>query len=356
MLKKMILFLMLTLAIVGGTLNVSYAMDIQYEDVDEEGEVTITADVPQGFNERISVYIDKAPMTLFYLEGANNNGYTMTVPVALGEHKLAVMSTTDVNDMYAYSVPESINIKKDGPNTIEVTITQNENAELADEEINDHDELHQTDSAEETVLPAEYDYSDGQEYGTVHVKSNYYAAVKTVIYSLVGADRVYDIVLNRDHLFEANVKLPVGSYRESSSIKVDLDQDANSDDAIRFSWEHVNQVGAFGKSYDITPQSQIDVSDLAVYMYIGNDTGELDSNLLFNKKLMDNKESQEAAHKEAALESIFGDESTEETIASTEPVEETSDIDVLFVLLALVGVLGVAFIGLTIYRIKSKNH
>lgn len=307
----------------------AYAMDnIEYfDDETPTKDITFTANVPDGFDERIEIYLNGAPLALSYSEGYPMNGYTMTIPVNEGIYSVVVLSSTDLSDRYIFQAPETLDTGK----TTEYIIEVSEDESVLSEEFDDHEHL-SDESVEEIILePAYYDYADGKEAGEFRVSCHFYPALQSVTYCLNG-ENIYEIVLDRDHYFEAVVKLPVGSYYETSIKDVMLDEDAILPEGFSLQFAHDDNPGFWGNYYDITSNNSVSVTDLIILMVNGANTTELDSNLLFQKTYSQNyydnmMEHQRKEMEEAMPEYYSPEQSETETIAEAQPVEETNPIN-----------------------------
>lgn len=335
----------------------SFAMDTKVEETNgPEDDITITLNCDESFSERIEIYFNGIPRTaLWYDSNMKKNGYSRTISIERGVYKLMVLSSTDLADRYSFSTDESIDtsVKKD------ITIEVSEDQNTANEE-GDGEKHYNEDTIEANLAkPSFYDFSNGSVSGKVTIKAINCAAIDSLIYTLVGEGNFYEIELDNEHLFEAEVILPIGSYYESSSIKVKLDQDAYASENVTFLWAHKNNPGFFGNYYDITENVPKTIDDLTVYMINGNSQFEVNSEILFHDKLTKNLLEAKESHLQKELESefpgIYNTSPAEtETIAAAKPVEEeTYDFAKFIPILAGLGLIAAAA-GILIWIRKKR--
>ena len=298
-----------------------YAMDV-IPDIEPEGpvkEVTITLDAPEGFQERVEVYLNGSPRPLSYDADLENNGYTMHIKLAEDIYDVKVLSSTNIDDRYQFEAPESLDTATDTSLLIQVidTAPEGENEPEYDEH---HDMVFEE---TEKIEPLRFDFSEGGLYGTVFISCKGYGAVQSAVYRLVGERQVYEVTLDREHGFEAEVLLPPGSYYESGTMDVNLDVDAKCPDGTRFQWAHADNMGFFGNYYDVADGTTNTVNDLIIMMTYNGEIEEINSNTLFRSTLMDNYLSAQESHVQKELESAFPESFSEtETIPVAEPVVE----------------------------------
>lgn len=338
----------------------AYARDIdpkQWEDLNLVS-IPVTMSYDGTFTDRVELYVDGVQTTaLWYDESRDNNGYDGILSVEPGTHKLAVLSSTDIADVYTFDYPEMIDTNKDKKISIRAKV--NEAAE--DGNYSGHDGDEETAAEAEFLIPSQYDFSNGAEAGAIHISAKNYGAVKSLTFHLVGGDQRYDIVLDREHVFEADVILPVGEYYESSSIEVELSDAASVRDDVTYAWVHKNNPTFFGNYYTVSKDSVVNIDDLIVYMVQGNEQTELNSDILFADSNEKNLVQAQQSHQQEELESVFPEiyETTQaptETIATAEPVEEKSSgiKDVLIPAVSVVWV--ICLVAGTIYLIRKKKE
>ena len=284
-------------------------------------EIVISAVIPEGFTERIEVYLNGAPRALSFNPELDNMGYMMRTRVEPVIYEVVVLSSTNIDDRYEFIAPETLNTLHSDLLTISVIDTWETGAEA---ELHEHGNLV---FEEIKIQPQVFDFSEGGSYGTMHIRGKTYAAVDSVVYRLVGLDRVYEIVLDREHVFEAEVLLPAGSYYESGSISIVLDADASAIADTGFVWAHGNNPGYFGNYYEVTEGGGITVDDLKIMMTYKGEVEELNSNVLFRSSLMDNYIEAQESHRNKEMET-FPDRMSEEeteTIAVAESVPESAE-------------------------------
>lgn len=316
------------------------------------------------FTERVELYVDGYPATAFwYDESLENNGYKGFVSAKPGTHGLRVFSSTDVSDSYDFEYPETFNTDKDKEKGIQIKVVAAPDNSGDDGEYSGHEEGAERGEMHgaEILVPSQYDFSDGTESGTIHIEAKNYGAVKTLTYRLVGKDRVYDITLDNDHVFEADVILPVGQYYESGELDVGLAENAVARSDVHFSWAHKNNPSFFGSYYEVTNGNTINITDLIVNMTQGNETTELNSEILFADKREKNRVQAQQEHQQEELQSAFpetygSDGASAPTIATAETTD-TKHFDlrkIIVPILACAVVFGVAAGG--IYLIRKKKR
>ena len=331
----------------------AYARDISLLDelVEGDAKVTVTLDAPEGFSERVEVYLngEAHPMIAQY-------GYQMTVDLdSKTIYYVVVLSSTDVLDRYEFHAPETLDPSKE--DSLHITVTEAP-VELTDNENQDTDGYSYI--GEDIMGPEEYDFSNGKEYGIVHISCKNYGVFESVTYKLIG-ESMYDIVLHNDHDFQADVKLPIGSYYESATMDYEL-CDWVPDTELRFTYEHNGELGTFGKYYNITSDTEVSIDDLIIYMQYGSDTTECDANIINEGiAIMQSVEAQQE-HERKELESAFPEQFTQseaetETIATAEPIETTNEnIVIQQIAMIVAGMLELIAIVGTIIWIRRRKR
>lgn len=355
--KKSKLTLFLAMIFMQLTVVNASAMDITQASETAMDKVTVTLNCDESFSERVEIYFDGIPRTaLWYDPDMEQNGYHRTVYIERGEYDLKVLSSTDIDDQYEFTTAKSINTEKEDSITIQVS--ENDTIDEAEYEGDEH-LPHEMPEAP-LVEPAYYDFSEGKPAGTMTIEAVNCAAVKSLVYTLVGEDNIYEITLDNDHVFQATVDLPLGSYYESSTIQIELDPDAYANEGVEFLWVHKNNVGFFGNYYDITENNIVSVDDLTVYMVKDGEQMEINGNVLFGEKRADNVIQAQQEHQQKELESAFPElyetkESETETIATALPIEESAPADYLHIVIIvslLLVIIIVATVCVTRFRRK----
>lgn len=296
----------------------AFGRDIQWDEEDLSNEVTVTisASVPEGFDERIEVYLNNSPHPL-----TKDYQYTMELPLDKNTvYDVVVLSSTDIKDRYAFSAPDTLSPSQDKKMTIQVTELFEEpsenNSNLETDGITEIDDLE--------ITPSQYDFSDDQESGIIHISMKDYGVFDTVTYRLVGEKAVYDIVLDSEHYFQADVILPKGSYYESSTMSYTF-QDWVPENQLDFALEHAGQQGNFGKYYDVSTAEDIYIDDLIIYMISGNNSMEVNANIINDSVVVEQSIAMQQEHEKKELESAFPE--LTETTSEAETIPEAQEIE-----------------------------
>ena len=314
---------------------------------DEYADVTITANVPDDFTEDITVYFGDIPEVLYYSPSKGADSYTVEFQVEKGEYDINVVSYTDINNSYSYETVSTFNTSNES--TLEINVNENsDNNSEYEEEISDHEGLEFYTPETESAL---FDFSNGESYGTLNVKAENFSAIKSFTFTLNG-DGNYTITLDREHLFEAEVRLPEGSYYEISTTDIELDEDAFLPDGMSLILAHPENLGNFGNYYNISPGS-VSEADLTILMIYNSEVNEFNSNLLFMSTMQENKEKAAENHREQIMESVFGESETE-TIASAEP-EESNELPMKAITSVAVVLLIICAVAIPVYIYKKKH-
>ena len=177
--------------------------------------VTIQVNVPEDFDQRVDVYLNKEAHGI-----TAGDGYSITIPVDAGTYAIHVILPKDAMEQYVATAQEALNVRTD--TTLIVNVSANPDyGKNSDGQVEEPDSAETNEVYENFELedePAVYDYSDGKESGTIHIQAKNYGVFESLTYHLVGKD-VYDIVLDMDHDFEAIVTLPVGEYYETGTME-----------------------------------------------------------------------------------------------------------------------------------------
>lgn len=330
----------------------AFGRDIQWDEEDLSNEVTVTisASVPEGFDERIEVYLNNSPHPL-----TKDYQYTMELPLDKNTvYDVIILSSTDIEDRYAFSAPDTLSPSQDKSLTIQVT-------ELFEEPSENNPSL-ETDGITEIgdleITPSQYDFSDDQESGTVHISMKDYGVFDTVTYRLVGEKAVYDIVLDSEHYFQADVILPKGPYYESSTMSYTF-QDWVPENQLDFALEHAGQQGNFGKYYDVSTEEDIYIDDLIIYMISGNNSMEVNANIINDSVVVEQSIAMQQEHEKKELESAFPEltETTSEAeiIPKAQEIEE-EPFDMSNLSFVIGGLLCGFGIGFAIYQFRKKKR
>lgn len=334
-----------------------YASDfIEFDPPSNAKEIKIVAEVPDNFKERIEIYFNGVPRSLSYDADLPNNGYTMQINIEPDVYKIKVISSTNIDKRYEFYTLGEFDAENNGLLNIKVVDT------WESESVADYDEHADMVFEEIKIHPLEYDFAGDAPYGTIHIICKTYAAVESVVFRLVGGDSVFDVVLDRDHMFEAIVKLPIGSYYESSTISVDLDQDTRAIEGVDYLWAHKENLGFFGIYYEISEGSTSYINDLMIQMMYQGEIEEFNSNILFRPTLVDNYLNVRESHVSEELESAFPDggyEEETETIATAEQIPEAEisfQLGYIFAMAAGIFCLILIVIIILIRRTRSNRY
>lgn len=336
----------------------AFARDaIPFEDEDLRS-VHVNVQYEGSFTERVELYFDGVQRSaLWYDESMANNGYDKTIQVEAGTYQFMVLSSTDLEKEYVYTYPETIDTSKE--NEITITVTQQENA---DEGLySGHaDGSHDHSIFEETVIePMVYDFTDGKESGSIMIQAKNYGAVKSLQYTLVGPERTYEILLDRDHLFEAEVKLPVGEYYESSDLSIELSDAASVREEVSFLWAHKNNPAFWGNYYQVTTGTPIQINDLIINMVSGSEHTELNSNVLFadsnTKNLVEAQQQHNQEQLESAFPELYESEAETETIATAQEVDE-NPLNIAHLLFIIGGMIAGCIVILAIIYLVRRRY
>lgn len=285
--------------------------------------VTIQVNVPEGFDQRVDVYLNKDPHGV-----TASDDYSITIPVDAGTYDIHVILPTDVMEQYVATAQETLDVRAD--TTLIVNVSANPDywkTSGSQAEEPDNTETNEVyENFELEVTPAVYDYSDGKESGTIHIRTEHYGVFESLTYHLVG-DEVYDIVLDMDHSFEAIVTLPVGEYYETGTMEYKTCDWVPEDLDITFKWEHKDNVGAFGRYFTIKTGETVEDTDLIIYMANSTETAEVDANQINSGRVIKEQIEAEQRHENEQLRKAFPDEfpsesATGETISTVEGTEK----------------------------------
>lgn len=310
--------------------------------------VSIQADVPDGFEEDMEIYLNGSP---YYLSAVS--GYHMETELEPGKYEIKVLSYSDFIGRYSFFAPEALDTEINRDITIKVTDTWEDREEGEAHEFGEEEQ-----DGWEEFEPELLDFSDGEPYGTILIDSEPYGAVRNASFCLVGEGKVYEIPLKNDYAGCARVRLPVGMYYESGTIHVELAENAMAPDGISYLWQHRDNPGGWGSYYQVEEGKTVKISDLMIMMVVDGDIAELNSNAFFSRKMVENREYLMESHHQKELESAFPEsygESQERTIASAEPVKEVPVVDWKEILTIVIGITAmIAAGGLAIWHRQRK--
>ena len=172
-------------------------------------DVTINVTSPEVYQGELEFYCGVETFYITINSGETLTSVTYNVPK--GSYKIGFLDPNDIGDSFKIDYIDHLNT--DEQSVIDVVLDY---ADSTSENIDDEGDA---EIQAEEIVPAEYDFSDGQEYGTVTISCKQYGSIDAVVYELMG-NKVYDITLDAEHGFKANVYLPVGSYKELTAINV----------------------------------------------------------------------------------------------------------------------------------------
>jgi len=312
--------------------------------------VTITVDYPDDFNEKVELHVDGS--TYYILQ---QDGYSTEISLAPGSHTMKVLSPTNISKRYAFEYPGTLQL--DANENVIIIVHDTTKATDDEEELHDNGE---TAAREEETMPApeEFDFSDGKNYGTIIISRKTYPAIQNATLRLVGNEDIYDIDLLQSYMGRSIVKLPPGSYYESSSISVELDSAATKPEDLSFLWAHEGDLSFFGYYYEIEAGETIHLDDLMIMMSQNSNITEVNSNALFLPQLLSTLESVRESHWQEELESAYPERfETEEseTIATAEPIQNTNNGSAALIVIVIVLFAILAGGTLLIWHRKTKH-
>ena len=310
--RKTFNILLLSVLMASNFLIPSYAVtsDEPYTEPDASTRANINVIIksPEIYEGTLEFYCGMETYYLAVKEGDTETVYTLDVPY--GKSHIGFLDPDDTTDSFTINYDHELDTEKE--DTVTATIAYAKNtSEVSENEINAPDDI------DMTASPSEIDYSDGQESGILHVKCTYYGSFDSVTYRMMNGERVYDITLDQEHNFEANVRFPVGTYRELSNIDVEENALTSITDDISFAFGHRNNEGYFGNNYEITKNGYTSVDDLYIKMNYKGDMREVDDEILMTTKINEQYTNLRNEKRNEFLESEFGNE-REVTIAETE--------------------------------------
>ena len=330
--------------------RMSFAMEQVVLPFSDHGvTVAFQADVPEGFEEDMELYLNGSPYYMTF-----PSGYQMKVELEPGKYEFRVLSYSDLPGRYSFLAPETLDTETDRDITITVMDTWEGMEEGESHEFGENGQ-----EGWENFEPEFIDLSHGKPYGTILITSEPYGAVRSASLCLVGEGTVYEIPLKNEYAGCARVRLPVGTYYESGTIQVELSKNALAPEGLSYLWQHRDHPGAWGNYYHVEEGKTVRIDDLMIMMVIDGDSAEVNSNALFSRKLVENREYLMESRYQKELESAFQEsyrESHEETIASAEPVKESQVADWKEILTIVVGVISVMAAGFSIIWYRRKKQ
>lgn len=346
-------------------------------------EVTFTLHAPENFNKRVEVYLNKSPHPM----AAGST--TMTLDLKEKSYDVFVMSSEDIAHKYEFSYAETLDVSttdnfdinissnySENPRreslmettTTEVeseTATENKSESLETSEVPTESESKSTEEttsnsniegdAPEEVEPSYYDFSEeGKPSATLYVSAAYYSCFDTVTYQFVG-NHVYEIQLTRDHDFNAYVKLPVGKYYETETVNPKLDEEAN-EGHMTFIWVHGDNEQDCRNYYTLNENDNIEVKDLKIYMVEPNgDASEVDSQLLFSEKRLENYLKAVNNNVDKKLQEQFPKEEHKEPVIATAKPKKEENTTNKYMYIAI-GAISLIIAGTVVLFIKKKSE
>ena len=311
--------------------------------------VNIIIKSPEVYEGTLEFYCGMETYYLSVKNGETETTYTLDVPK--GKSHIGFLDPDDTTDAFTISYDKELDTDKE--NIITATIEYSKNtSEVSEEEIDAPEDI------EITASPSEIDYSDGQESGILHVKCTAYGSFDRVTYKMMNGEKIYSIPLDAEHNFEANVALPVGTYRELSDFDFVKNALTSLTNDISFAWGHRNNPGYFGNNYEITKNGYASIDDLYIKMNYQGDMREVDDDILMTAKINEQYTDLKNARRDEFLESEFGNE-RDVTIAETDApvIAEATDTTKNTFSIKKIAILGIgilAMIGI-IAVIKRKQ-
>lgn len=278
--KKIRKFLALlgAFCVIGSANAFAYAVDNPGEDVEPDPStrtnVTINIESPDVYEGTLEFYCGLETYYLSIPLGETNTSYDLNL--AKGVSKIAVLDPDDVGNSFTLTYDKTLDTDKQ--KEFDIVMTYSESSTEVSE-----DELDAPDDIGSVAEPTTYDFSDGQEYGTISVSCAQYGSVDSVKFSLMGK-KVYEVTLNNDNGYQANLLLPAGSYRELTKIDVTTNEFVTNNDKLSFAWGHRNG-SYFGNNYNLSVGEQISINDLIIKMNYDGDLREIDDDILMGAKI-----------------------------------------------------------------------
>ena len=235
----------------------------------------------------------------------NDRSYKAATVIEAGSYDLSVICPQDLEHRFSFNGPDHLDISADSKLVFVVKDGGPANNDIHPDDEGDGEKELAGNEGLFFIEPEKYHMAEvGEPSGKIVVKCEYCAAIKNVTYRLSGADKAYDIVLKRDSGFVAEAELPVGSYRETTAIDVELDEDVLYTEGLGFTWQHDNNPTFWGAYYEIEEDKAVEVSDLVVMMLSAGQVARADANVLFAPKLKEAYDDAVYENREELLETV----------------------------------------------------
>ena len=314
-------------------------------------DVTVNIKSPELYEGDLEFYCGTET---FYIHVKSGETLTSaTYNVEKGSYKIGFLDPNDISDSFKISYDDHLdtNTKSKVDVVIDYADSVKDNNEDWENEGGD------LGIEESSVQPAEYDFSEGQASGTIAISCAQYGSIDATVFKLMG-NKIYEITLDAEHDFKANVHLPAGTYKELTSIDVTPNELATISSGLTFAWGHRDKT-YFGNNYTVTANSFTDISDLYIKMNYQGDMREVDDSILMQTKIRDNytdivnERRDEFVNDNISSEypTIAAQETSAPAIANA--VEKTVDIR-KYIAFGAVGLL--AIIGITVIVIKRRKQ
>lgn len=359
--------------------NVVPDIERNYDLTDALGQDTdvplkIKLNVPDGFEDDITVYLNGIPRYFNHQEGKENNGYSSETAIQPGIYKIDALDESDVMNRYSFTKPDSYDTSSDKP----LTITVKDNMpDMVEDDDPAHDYVEGTEAPTETHEAATADLSGGSEYGTLHIKMVPCEALQSVEITFKGDDgKKYPVTLVKEHNYESYVKLPVGTYTEQQGTNVILINGRTIPDGMTFNLAHHDDIKAFGKNYVVSTNTESKFTDLTLIVNYKGASQEITTAFMDSFEIKRLSESMEASRyadinktdvseskmnnaTDAASESVV---ETEETVEQDDGDEQNEDEEIAsakrkdFIRkIILVAVAAAGACGAMYFATKKKN-
>lgn len=270
-------------------------------------DISVNITSPDVYSGELEFYCDKETFYISIPSGETQTSVTCNVPK--GSYSIGFLDPNDLGNSFNIAYDNHLNT--DAQSTVNVTIDYSDR-------INDYtgdDEEGDSDYVETATQPTEFDFSEGQEYGVISITCAQYGSIDAAVYKLMGPKKVYEITLDAEHNFAANVYLPTGTYKELTSIDVTPNELATITDDLTFAWGHRNST-YYGNNYEVTTGSSTSINDLYIKMNYQGDLREVDDLILMQTKIRDNYTELVQDRREKFIENKLSD--THPTISESE--------------------------------------
>lgn len=270
-------------------------------------DITVNITSPEVYQGDIEFYCNTETFYITVKSGETLTSATFNVPK--GSYKIGFLDANDIANSFTITYNDFLDTDKQS--SVEAVIDYSDDLENYD-----GSDVEGDDGVEDiSVSPAVYDLSEGKEYGTIVINCTQYGSIDSVVYKLMGTNRVYDITLDAEHGFSANVYLPAGTYKELTSIDVTPNELATITSDLTFAWGHRNST-YYGNNYDVTVGSSTSIDDLYIKMNYQGDLREVDDLILMQTKIRNDYTELVKEKREEFIESELSD--THPTIAEPE--------------------------------------